>query len=191
MGNLILALGIVFVFTIWPTKKAAEWIGAGKTSYGSVIFAIILMIVFGIIGSLLSLPLAFAGTAGLAGIVIIMFFLTGKAYSIALDTTFWKGISIAFVAAIIGTIMQLILLPLFGVSLQPEKYEGEVTVEVIGQAADAMCNCGSDAACADEAVKEWTMIMAAGKEKQFTGEEQKKIGKHYKKLMKCWSEARK
>jgi hypothetical protein len=188
MLNIIIIIVVTFAFTIWPIKKAAEWLGAEKTSYGSVIFALVLTFIFGIGGVLLSIPLAFAGIAGWILIVVLMFFLTGKAYSIALQTPFWNGIGIAIVAAVIGALLQVIFSLVFGISIFPsqDKYEGEVTLAVIEDAAENICKCGIDSLCLQQSLEEWARVMEAGKDKDFSDKERKTISIYYKRAMTCW-----
>jgi hypothetical protein len=117
MTILIFVVLATFVFTIWPLKKAAEWIGAGKTGYGSVIYALVLLFLVSILFVFLIIPFAFAGTAGLIAFIVLGIYITGKVYSVVLETSFWGGIAIAVVAGIIGTILNLIFVLIFGISL--------------------------------------------------------------------------
>jgi hypothetical protein len=117
MTILIFVVLATFLFTIWPLKKAAEWIGAEKTGYGSVIYALILLFLVSILYVFLIVPFAFAGTAGLIAFIVLGIYITGKVYSVVLETSFWGGIAIAVVAGIIGTILNLIFVLIFGISL--------------------------------------------------------------------------
>jgi hypothetical protein len=63
------------------------------------------------------IPFAAGGVAGWIAIVFILFFLTGKVFSTALETSFWGGIAISVVGWIIGGILQLIFALVVGVSI--------------------------------------------------------------------------
>ena len=123
MATTILFLIGTFAFIIWPTKMVAEWFGAEKIGYGSVIFALFLQLLFILPALLLFIPLAFLGPGGAVVIVVIYFYTIGKAFSIALSTPFWNGFWIAIAAWIFGIVLQLMFELIFDFSLFPEGTE--------------------------------------------------------------------
>jgi hypothetical protein len=168
MGTIVLIVVSTFVFTVWPLKKVATWLGAEKDSYGAVIFALFLSFVLCILAAILSIPLAFLGVPGFIVIGIIFLFAIGTAYSKALGTPFWNGVGIAVFAGIFGATLQLLFALIFGVTMFPEQYEGEVSIAVIEEAGEDVCRCGTDQACMKEKMELFGQMMQADDVQSFS-----------------------
>ena len=105
MIQLVISLTIIFVIIIYPIMLAARLVGAGKTGFGSVVFALILLVTAGLIIRLFITDEIVVGLVTIpAGSVI---------YAFALDTTILRGFAIAILAAVIVLVAALMLSGIF------------------------------------------------------------------------------
>lgn len=188
MSTIILIISI-FLFTIWPIKKVATWLGAERNSYGAVIVALLLSFVLLFLAFILAIPLAFLGIPGYIIIVIMFIFAIGTAYSKALITPFWNGVGIAIFATIFGVVLQLLAEMIFSVSLISKGYEGEVSAIVIEDAAEEVCKCGTDSVCMEEKMEIFTQIVRATKAKTFSDKDTQDMQKSAARAFKCMTQA--
>lgn len=105
MIQLVISLAIIFIIIIYPIMLAARLVGAGKTGFGSVVFALFLLVIAGIIIRL------FITDEIVVGLVTIP--VGSIIYSFALDTTILRGFVIAILAALIVLFAALVLSGIF------------------------------------------------------------------------------
>lgn len=91
-----------------PVKLAAAVMGAERTGTFSCLFALIIASVLHGFG--LTVPVI--GT-------IIAFFLSALGFAVVLGTDFFRGIGIAVLHIVFSAVLVIILLTLFGASLEP------------------------------------------------------------------------
>jgi hypothetical protein len=136
-----------FVFTLWPIKKVAGWMGAEKDSYGAVIFALFLSFVLLILAGVASVLLSAFGSFGLVVLAIIFMFAIAFAFSKALVTTYLQGFGIAVFGVILGTVMMIVAMFVLGAGFYLTPYSGEVSVVAFEKASEDVCKCGTDDSC--------------------------------------------
>jgi hypothetical protein len=107
MMQLVFSLAIIFVIIIYPVMLAARLVGAGKTGFGSVLFAVFLQAGAGILIGLFT-------TNQLVAVLIALIF-GSIIYSMALDTTILRGFAISILAVTIVVVAVVLLSGVFGV----------------------------------------------------------------------------
>jgi hypothetical protein len=107
MMQLVVSLAIIFVIIIYPVMLAARLVGAGKTGFGSVLFAVFLQACAGILIRLFTTNQLVAGLIALIVGSII--------YSMALDTTILRGFAISILAVTIVVVAVVLLSGVFAV----------------------------------------------------------------------------
>lgn len=101
MVQLVLSLALVFVIIILPVMIAARMVGAGRTSFWPVVFAVLLQVLFGVLIRLvIENELLLGFTSAVGGSLI---------YSFALKTTILRGFAISLLAVGIVVVALLLL----------------------------------------------------------------------------------
>jgi hypothetical protein len=98
IGSVIVWLG----FVVWPVRKVAQWVEAGKTGFGTCVLALLLAhavggVVAAIMGALALTPLLSIPIALIASLFI---------FASVLSTTMGRG----FVIAVAGTVLSVIMI---------------------------------------------------------------------------------
>lgn len=106
IGMVMLGVAILvgLFLIVFPVQLAAKAMGAGRTDFLSCLGALILASILQSIGSILPI---FGN--------LIAFILSAWAFSAILETSFWRGMGIAVLHVIFGTIL-MILLTVIGLS---------------------------------------------------------------------------
>jgi hypothetical protein len=107
MMQLVFSLAIIFVIIIYPVMLAARFVGAGKTGFGSVVFALFLLVIAGILIRLF--------VTNEIGVGLITIPVGSIIYSFALDTTILRGFAISILAVTIVVVAVVLLSGVFGV----------------------------------------------------------------------------
>jgi len=167
----IFLVTLVFLITLWAVKKSAQWLKAERTGYGSAAIALAVTMLASllpqlILGQYLSPIILF----------ILSLAITAAIYAVILGTDFLRGLGITLISNILALILVVIIFVLVGIlgagggmmlglsSLIPTEFnpliDREQQAANIKQAADRVCDCGSDRACQQEHFAELTILIA-------------------------------
>jgi hypothetical protein len=105
MIQLVISFAIIFIIIIYPIMLAARLVGAGKTGFGSVVFALFLLVIAGILIRLF--------VTNEIGVGLITIPVGSIIYSFALDTTILRGFAISVLAVLIIVVSVMALAGIF------------------------------------------------------------------------------
>jgi hypothetical protein len=93
MGSLVVAFFVILAIVVVPIMLAARFVGAGKTGFGSCLFAaFMLAVVSALTNGMIGDGLLSSFVNAMLGAIVFMF---------VLDTTFVKGLCISVLATVI------------------------------------------------------------------------------------------
>ena len=107
MIQLVISFAIIFIIIIYPIILAARLVGAGKTGFSSVVFALFLLAIAGILIRL------FITDEIVVGLITVP--VGSIIYSYALDTTILRGLAISILAMLIVVVAFIALSGLYTV----------------------------------------------------------------------------
>lgn len=173
---------------IWPIKKVATWMGAGKDSYGAVVFALILSFVLSLIAALISIPLASLGILGFVIIGIIFILANAYAFSKALATSLLKGFGIVLIGSLLGSIIMAVFVFVFGVGMVYLPYNDEVSAAAFESISEEVCKCGTDESCLEERMISLARLAIAAQDVNFDADESSRIQRSTERAQLCMVE---
>lgn len=197
MLNFLLLSGfllVLFGVLVWPTRKAAQWVGAGQTSYLMTIGAILAALVLSVVVSIpVGLVLAAASPTGAS----ITLFLVGVcasafAYAKVLETSFFGGITIYFIqmAAVVVLVLVLalaamVLFPQFQLGQEIAGVE-DLRTRGLRAAADAVCACGDERFCLSTRYRELRKIASSFENALLLPAEKQRVEEHTRRAKLCF-----
>lgn len=114
---LVLAIAVSIAFAVLPVMFAARFVGAGRTTFGWVLLAVVVQgVVSGLLNGLVTNFLVTSpGMAGPLGALITIVAASSAIYAFVLDTTFLKGFLIGVISVVVVVVVLLVAAAVFGV----------------------------------------------------------------------------